>query len=461
MNGNAQTTFPRFRAATGLVLLINLNTPALAAPLANSDNSDFYYEIGGARSISVPANTQVNTHTVNGALEYGLGYSCGNFDPTLGLTNLLNNLKGAGNGLLNGATQAVSGAIGGLPALILQRIDPGLYDLFQNAVIRAEASVALANRTCEDYEQAIRQGQNPYAGWTDLSKIIDWKVQMGKSGFGSAQVDVVQAKENVQQANGENGIPWIGGNKAGGVKQAPIQVTQDGVLAGYNLTLNRKADDTAKPSTGKGSAPRLVQVFPEPGKASAWAVEVLGDVHIRTHDNHPVETIPGHGLLPTVENDMAVIHQDLTRLVAGTTPATLANLEKVSSDAVLINRDVITALKTLKPSEQAVAISKLASEAAMTRTVEKAMLIRRLLLTASREPNLSATQATGVLQEAISQLDREISNVLFERQIHNELASKTAALILHLQQQHHQRGRTVQRPAGADEAIIDGGGITP
>lgn len=436
------------------------NAPLCAAPLANSDNSDFYYEIGGARSISVPANTQVNTYAINGALELGLGYSCGNFDPTLGVANLLNGLQQTGNNLVNGAVGAVQAAIGGLPALVLQRIDPGLYDLFQNAVIRAEAAIALANKTCEDYEQEIRQGQNPYAGWGDLSKIIDWKVQMGKNGYGSAQVDVVQAKKNVQKANGRNGIPWIGGKKAGGVQQAAIQVTQDSVTAGYNLTLNRQADDSSAPKKSK-SKPRLVEVFADPGKASQWAVDVLGDVHIRTHDNHPVETIPGYGLLPKVEKDMQSIQKDLSDLVSGKTQATLANLEKISSDAVLINGDVIAAIKTLKPSERAVAVSKLASEAAMTRTVEKAMLIRRLLLTATREPNLTATEATTAIQVSIDQLDRDIADVLFERQVHNELASKTSALLLALQRQQTERGRTALRPAGSDDAILQDGAITP
>jgi integrating conjugative element protein (TIGR03755 family) len=440
--------------------LTNFNAPLCAAPLSNSDNSDFYYEIGGARSISVPANTQVNTYAVNGALEYGLGYSCGNFDPTLGVANLLNRLQQTGNNLVNGAVGAVQAAIGGLPALVLQRIDPGLYDLFQNAVIRAEAAIALANKTCEDYEQEIRQGKNPYAGWNDLSKIIDWKVQMGKNGYGSANVDVVQAKQQVQKANGQNGIPWIGGKKAGGLQQAAIQVTQDSVMAGYNLTLNRVADDASVPKKSNNT-PRLVEVFADPSKASQWAVDVLGDVHIRTHDNHPVETIPGYGLLPKVEKDMLSIQQDLTDLVSGKTQATLANLEEISSDAVLINGDVITAIKTLKPSEQSVAISKLASEAAMTRTVEKAMLIRRMLLTASREPNLGASEANTAIQASIAQLDRDIGDVLFERQIHNELASKTSALLLALQRQQTQRGRTAQRPAGSDEAILQDGAVTP
>jgi integrating conjugative element protein (TIGR03755 family) len=447
-------------AALITVSLCGFSPSTVAAPLANSDNSEFYYQIGGARSISLPPNAQVNTVLIDGAFEYGLGYSCGNFDPTLGLTNILNGLQGAGNNLINGAVGAVTGAIGALPALVLQRIDPGLYDLFQNALIRAEAMLSLANQSCEDYEQQIRQGQNPFAGWNDLSRLVDWKLQMGNAGFGSAKVDVVQAKNTVQQNNGAHGLPWIGGNKAGGINQAPIKVTEDVVKAGYNLTLNRQADDNSKPALPNHAAPpRLLEVFATPGDASRWAVEVLGDVYIRTHDNHATQTIPGHGLLPKVAKHMSGIQQSLQDLVAGKTLPTLSNLEKVSSNAVLINGDVIAAIKTLQPTEQIVAVSKLASEAAMATVLEQAMLIRRLLITASREPNLNQTLAGQSIQDSITQLDRSIHDVMFERQITNELASRTLALILELQAQHQNRARSFQPTAGSDTKILEDGAI--
>ncbi len=452
-----------FMSGPSVVLVVALwllSRSVAAAPLANSDNSEFYYQIGGARSISLPPNAQVNTALINGSFEYGLGYSCGNFDPTLGLTHILNDLKGAGNNLINGAVGAVTAAIGALPALILQRIDPGLYDLFQNAVIRAEAVLSLANQSCEDYEQQIRQGKNPFAGWNDLSKMIDWKIQMGGNGFGSAKVDVVQAKDTVQQNNGANGLPWIGGNKAGGVNQAPIKVTEDVVKAGYNLTLNRQADDNSQPQLPNGAAtPRLLEVFAKPADASHWAVDVLGDVYIRTHDNHPTQTVPGYGLLPKIAKAMTGIQQDLQDLVAGKTQPSITHLEKVSSNALLINGDVVAAMTTLKPSEQAVAVSKLASEAAMAKVLEKAMIIRRLLLTASREPNLKETLAGQSIQDSISQLDRSIHDVMFERQIYNELASRTSALILDLKAQHENRGRSFQPVAGSDEKIMEDGAI--
>ena len=438
--------------------LISLN--GYSAPVANSNNSQFYYEIGGARSISLPPNVDVKTQSLNGSFEYGLGYSCGNFDPTLGLSNILNDLQGAGNSLINGAVGAVTAAIGSLPALIMQRIDPGLYDLFQNALIRAEATLSLANQTCEQYEEQINEGKNPFAGWTDLSKVIDWKVQMGNKGFGSSKVDVVQAKKTVQTSNGGNGVPWIGGNKAGGNNQEPIKATYDVVLAGYNLTLNRSADETKAPVIAKGSTPpRIVEVWEKPDDASQWAVDVLGDVYIRTHNNHAVQTTPGHGLLPKIEKAMTAIQTNLTELVSGNNQPTLENLHEVSSNAVLINRDVIQAIQALGPSEQAIAVSKLASEAAMSKVMEKALLIRRMLITGGHEPNVAQTEASEYTKESVLQLDRDINDVLFEKRVHTELASATPAMILELKAQHENRSYTHKKEAGADENIIEDGAV--
>ncbi len=435
-------------------------TEISAAPLSNSNNSSFYYQIGGARSISLPANVNVKTKVLSASYEYGLGYSCGNFNPLKGIADEINGLKGVKDKLIIGAVGAVTSAIGSLPALIMQRIDPGLYDLFQNALIRAEATIALANKTCEDYEQQIKQGGNPYGGWTDISKAIDWKFQMGTKGHGTSKVSVNSAKTTVSKNNGKHGLPWVGGTKAGGVGQAPIKSTADVVLSGYNLTLNRKANNIKKPVIKKGVVtPRLVEIFPTPKEASDFAVSVVGDVHIRTHNNHTNKTIPGHGLLPHIEKENTKIEKALSELISGKTKLNIDNLAVVSSNDVLINADVVQAIQKMHPSEQVIAISKLSSEVAMSKVMEKALVIRRMLITGKREPNISQTPSKKHISNSIEQLDRDIENIMFEKRIHTELASKTPALILQLQAQHNNRSMAHSVASGSENTVIEDGAI--
>ena len=53
------------------------------------------------------------------------------------------------------------------------------------------------------------------------------------------------AVKDTESNNGNNGVSWVGGQKAGGYGQAPIRVTSDVVKAGYNLLHNRSVEDTS------------------------------------------------------------------------------------------------------------------------------------------------------------------------------------------------------------------------
>jgi integrating conjugative element protein (TIGR03755 family) len=346
---------------------------------------------------------------------------------------------------------AISEAISGLPMLILQRVDPGIYDLLQGYIIKAEAIIALANKTCEQYESDIRQGENPYAEWTDVSKIIDWKLEMEAGG------DVNQAKTTVNSKNGEDGIPWLEGERSGAKKTGPIAVTEDITRAGYNLSLNRDANDDSKSL----STDRLSTIWDKPEKASSWAVDVLGDTLIRTYDSHPVETRPGHGLAPKIEIERESVYEKLAELVSGDIDPTVDNTSAASSDALLINYDLIKAIQNLQPSEQSIAISKLSSEVAMSKTLEKALFLRRLLITGMREPNVSQVpQAIAYTKDMVETINQEIENILFEKRVRSELSSKTASIILDLQEQSERRGKTDMREPGYDRSLIRDGSIS-
>ena len=126
-----------------------------------TEDSLWYYEIGGAEPASVPANPSVVSVTLGGSAQLGLGYSCGKFDPVAAVTNTLNNIGAGVDNMMNAMTAAATSAIAALPALILQRANPGLYDLFQNALIKAEETMQLATKSCEQMEAEIAQGKNP------------------------------------------------------------------------------------------------------------------------------------------------------------------------------------------------------------------------------------------------------------------------------------------------------------
>ncbi len=119
-----------------LVGLLSLNS-AHAVTKGPTEDSLWYYEIGGAEPVSVPANPSVVLVTLGGSVQLGLGYSCGKFDPVAAIANTLNNIGAGVDNAMTAMTAAASAAIASLAALILQRANPGLYDLFQNALLKS------------------------------------------------------------------------------------------------------------------------------------------------------------------------------------------------------------------------------------------------------------------------------------------------------------------------------------
>jgi len=413
---------PRNARALLVVVLILWNS-AYAATKAPTEDSLWYYEIGGAEPVSAPANPSVVSVTLGGSAQLGLGYSCGKFDPVAAVTNTLNDIGSGVDNMLNAMTAAASAAIASLPALILQRANPGLYDMFQNALLKAEETMQLATKSCEQMEAEIAQGKNPYADLITLSKGNDWKLQMGVGGN-----DAVTAKDAVETSNGDNGVPWIGG-QAGGSGQPLLEFTGDIVKAGYNLNMNRPL--TAVGPVPPAAATRLTEVWATPADARDWVVDVVGENIVTTCDTCRKDSIPGTGLLPKLYQEASTVTVEIQNLVSGATPPTLTNLENITAPGVAITRQVIEAIREMPTSEQSLIMGRLVSEISTARTVEKALFARRLLLTGRQVPEVYATEvAREHADTSIAELDKEIENLLFETRVRKEVVSDTVTMLL-------------------------------
>ena len=423
MNKRSPYTFPHRQISAWLLIgLLGLNS-AQAVTKGPTEDSLWYYEIGGAEPVSVPANPSVVSVTLGGSAQLGMGYSCGKFDPVAAVTNTLNNIGAGVDNMMNAMTAAASAAIASLPALILQRANPGLYDMFQNALLQAEETMQLATKSCEQMEAEIAQGKNPYADLITLSKGNDWKVQMGIGGN-----DAVTAKDAVESSNGDSGIPWVGG-QAGGTGQPVLEFTGDIVKAGYNINMNRPI--TMVGPVPPASTTRLTEIWTTPAVARDWVVDVVGENIVTTCDTCRKDSIPGTGLLPKLNQEATAVTVDIQSLVSGATPLTLANLDNVTAPGVAITRQVIEAIREMPASEQSLIMGRLVSEISTARTVEKALYARRLLLSGRQVPEVYATEVAREHADiSITELDKEIENLLFETRVRKEVVSDTIATLL-------------------------------
>ncbi len=431
------------------LLLLGHGANAAQAP---TEDGLWYYEIGGAEPVSVPANPSVVSVTLGGSAQLGLGYSCGKFDPVAAVTNTLNDIGAGVDNMMNAMTAAATSAIAALPALILQRANPGLYDLFQNALIKAEETMQLATKSCEQMEAEIAQGKNPYADLITLSKGNDWKVQMGIGGN-----DAVTAKDTVESSNGDNGVPWIGG-QAGGSGQPVLEFTGDIVEAGYNINMNRVVTDPSP--VPAASATRLSEIWASPADARDWTVDVVGENIVTTCDTCRKDSIPGTGLLPKLYQESATVTTEIQNLVSGATPPTLANLDQITAPGVAITRQVIEAIREMPASEQSLIMGRLVSEISTARTVEKALYARRLLLSGRQVPEVYATEvAREHADNSIAELDKEIENLLFETRVRREVVSDTVATLLERAAAKRQSSLTVPEVPTLDPNPLRGGRV--
>lgn len=384
-----------------------------------------FYQIGGGRAVSMTSAPAMNSITV------GLGWNsnliCGDMSLKTTLRNQLNGITDGFQAIMSNVIQSATAAVASLPALIIQRADPGLYNLLTNGVLQARLDFDRSKLTCRAIADRMAQVAGGQLGWNQLSEGIALQNTVGTA-------DAVSAIDTAEKTHGNNGVPWVGGANAGGTSQDPIRIVSDVTRAGYNLLNGRGVTDATAMNVGACNNQLTCQTWPSPQAAQQWAVRVMGEQEVRTCDDcTKTQTTAGVGLTPLIQETFDAKLSALQALVTGTQPTSVANLESAGSTAMPITRGVIEALRD--EPDQDLLTKRLASEAALSDVLEKALLLQRVLLTGRKEPNVAANQ---LAQDAVSHesdlLQQEITNLRTELELSRELASNSPSAII--QRQH-------------------------
>jgi len=412
------------------ILLLGLPAHLPAAPGKNPYDSILYYEIGGASAVPPPASRLRSTARIGGKVVAGAGYSCGKFDPKLGVENILNGLEDT----LTTIKQGIYGAVAALPGGLFCRAKPVLCQLLQHYTVRAEEAFRVNVASCEQMERAIAAGENPFKDWQLIAKSFEWKTQA------AAGKDPVAAKKAVDRQAGEKGIPWLRDRPAGGRGQPPIEPVADATRAGWCILHGQPAGCKTAP-TRPGRKTRLENTWPIPDEAAAWITDVIGDQEVRLYDGATPVSRPGAGLLPKVEAELPAVRNSLAGAVQSQALPDETTLAEFNTDHLVITPELIRSIRALSKEDQAIVIDRLASEIATARVIDKALLARRLLLTGGKEPHIAASGAaqTALAKKAIPELEREIKTLLFERQVRKDLVSTTAGAVLARHQAMNRR----------------------
>ena len=388
---------------------------------------DVLYSIGGGRAVSMGGAG--NMQSIGVGVGWNSNLICGDMSIT---TTLQNQLKGITNGfqtIMSNVIQNATSAVASLPALIIQRADPGLYNLLTNGILQARLDFDRSKMTCRAIANRMADMAGGQAGWDQLAEGMALRDAVSST-------DAVSAIEQAESNKGNNGVPWVGGGNAGGSGQSSIKVVGDVTRAGYNLLNGRSATDTSSIARSACGNRLTCQTWSSPGAAAAFANRVLGEREQRTCENcTKTQTMPGVGLTPVIQEEYETKLLVLHELVSGARPTTPTNLDAAGSSSLPITRGVIEALRD--EPDQDVLGKRLASEAALSSVLEKALLLQRTLLTGKKEPNVAANElAVQAVDQESRALEQEIDNLKTELELRRTLAGNAAMAIV---QRHSTR----------------------
>lgn len=387
-----------------------------------------YYQIGGGSAVMTPPSRKRPYE-----LAFGLGWKanlmCGNFDIKTTVKNQLNGLTEGFKDLMGNIIQSATGAVASMPALIIQRANPQLYDLLTNGVLQGRLDFAAAKTSCEAISSKM----------ADYMADANWGVMAQQQNFvqiASQEQDAVKAKKKSEEDGGKKGINWIGGEKRGGEGQKLIDVIGDVVEAGYNL-LNNKPVLNKNAVANNECSGQLCQAFTKPEEVRNFTKRVIGDKGLATCNTcGQQKATAGAGLSPIIEEEHIQVLKDLED-VLNTQEPTAEQLQVISSPMIPITRGLIEALK--EDPDAVVLSHRLASEIALSRVLDKALLARRTILAGMREPNVAVNEkAQAELEKALTMLDREINQVRMEMELQHSLTNNTTLAVMNKRIQEQQ-----------------------
>jgi integrating conjugative element protein (TIGR03755 family) len=398
---------------------------------------DVLYSIGGGRAVSMSGAG--NMQSIGVGIGWNSNLICGDMSLTTTLQNQLNGISNGFQQIMSQVIQNATSAVASLPALILQRADPALYNLLTNGILQARLDFDRSKLTCRAIANRMADMAGGQAGWDQLAEGFALRDAVGST-------DAVSAVEQAEANKGNNGVPWVGGDNAGGSGQDAIKVVGDVTRAGYNLLNGRNVTDTSSISSSDCGNRLTCQTWPSPQAAVEFATRVLGEREQRTcEDCTKTRTTPGVGLTPLIQEEYEAKLLALQELLTGAKPTTIENLEAAGSNSLPVTRGVIEALRD--EPDQDVLGKRLASEAALSSVLEKALLLQRTLLTGRKEPNVAANElAVKAVDEENGILEQEIGNLKIELELRRTLAGNSALAIL---QRHGVR-------AAASSGVFEG-----
>ena len=409
-------------------------TARAAPPDVPADISSLYYRLGGGQYLP-PPGAMFNSFNIRSRFKIGLGYSCGKFNFQDNIRQLVNQYRNTPRQLAGQLEAALTAAITALPSYLMRKVNPTLYNTITKTLDETAELFRLSYKSCQEIERQMQRNPdaNPYANFIQASAAERWTLGADR---GDVAADVDQETRDTPAAP----IRWLGGDLYG-TEANPIQINRDIVVAGYNIMIGRTGDVsvTTRP-VGPMALEPIVQIWDSPAAAGRWVQEVLGDTKIVLENGNArePEAIPGKGLRPKVEALELLIDQALTEAIDQDDYEELNDFTSAR-----ISSAIIEALRDMPYGEAAVMRDRLVSELAVSEARERMMLIKQMMMTGLRAPDLVSSTGGSVAETYIREnsfhdMNRVIREIFDSLELKQRTINQTTIAILNRAAQNRE-----------------------
>lgn len=382
------------------------------------------YTIGSQRSLSARrGKPQVDIDFPK--FGWNVGASCSGWDVSVSFEGLVDDAESQLNKLQKNVVNSVKGFIGSLPMLLLQREDPGLYEMLNNMLLNGEDIFEAKAETCQNMSERFSKSDNGLGTLQDSSFWMDFgqKEQDSRQSKG----DLVKTIDEAEENKGDSGVIGMGGDLCGGEGQESCKP----VSAAANEGFQRLAENAGVDASGNPILPWYKKIWKTPGNATDWIKTVVGDVQYATcKECEKLKQTPGIGVYDDIANEANDIRELLREVVSREDIPSISELQKVSSNDVFVNESVVLALRD-ESVQQELFLTRIAEEIALLKTVDKLLAARRILMAGKADPSFSSTQKNvDIVDAKIKILADEVSLLKEELELKKVARGDTMRILL-------------------------------
>ncbi len=460
-----------------LIMVIALPQPVRAIDVVVEADmpttaSMFYYAIGGGRAVPKPVSFS-STTTVNAHFRSGLGYSCGLFDPVQNVKQMFETLDKKIRKLPLQLTLGIEAAIAGIPAYLLAKANPALYNAVSKYLDDSFELFDFSYNSCKNIEKQVAANKGATFPKLMQASIADrWVIGAATAAEEGKTIDDIE--EDVRKEAANEGVALVAGVRKGGLNQEPVNLNRDITVAGYNSLLGRSPlDDLTAPanvsvtlSSGSSIAIPLIEMWRSPAEAADWVTDVIGErkLQLAAGEGESSErTRAGRGLRPRLEDETFEIRQALERAVVDSDYGPIRGYK----NTLQVNFILIDAIRAAQPFEQSIMLDRVAAEIAIMHIQNQTLTAKRLLYAGLKEANVGISNAAGTVSEqirehALAELDAALFEVINDFNLKSKTLARTIPKIL--RHAEFQMTKNVAAPLATGvnpSPLVDGAVSTP